>query len=165
MAAQIAKRPAKALARRFGSLDRLASATLDDLQKVEDVGPSVAASVVAWFAEPRHQALVGKLRAAGVQAALVEEQSAAVAEGPLTGKSVVITGTLPGLSRDEAKALVEQLGGKPVSSVSKKTDLVIAGAEAGSKLGKAQELGIVVWGAEELLALRADPTPTRRPKP
>ena len=162
---QVGEATAKALARRFGSLDRLASATLDDLQKVEDVGPSVAASVVAWFAEPRHQALVGKLRAAGVQAALVEEQSAVVAEGPLTGKSVVITGTLPGLSRDEAKALVEQLGGKPVSSVSKKTDLVIAGAEAGSKLGKAQELGIVVWGAEELLALRADPTPTRRPKP
>lgn len=162
---QVGEATAKALARRFGSLDRLSSATVEDLQQVEDVGPSVAASVVSWFAEPRHQALVAKLRAAGVQAAIVEEQANSPADGPLSGKSVVITGTLPGLSRDEAKTLVEQLGGKAVSSVSKKTDLVIAGAEAGSKLTKAQDLGITVWGAEELLALRPEPTPAKRMRP
>jgi DNA ligase (NAD+) len=125
----------------------------------------VASSVIEWFADPRNGQLVDKLRAGGVLAASVQEEHVAVTGGPLEGKTVVITGSLPGLSRDEAKALVESLGGKPSSSVYKKTHLVIAGAEAGSKLAKAQELGIEVWDPEALLALAPAPAPSRRPKP
>lgn len=162
---QVGESTAKSLARHFGSLEKLSQATADQLMEVEDIGPSVAASVQDWFAQPQNQAIIARLRQAGVQAALVEEVSAGPVDGPLTGKSVVITGTLPGLSRDEAKALVESLGGKAVSSVSKKTDLVIAGAEAGSKLTKAQELGITIWDADQLQALIQPATPTRRPRP
>ena len=166
---QVGEATAKALARRFGSLDRLSSATKEELQTVEDVGPSVAASVVSWFADPRNQALLSKLRAAGVQAAIAEDMSVSQSQsgGPLAGMSVAITGTLSGISRDEAKDLVEKLGGKPVSSVSKKTNLLMAGADAGSKLAKAQEFGVTVWGVEELLNLANTPDkkPARRLKP
>lgn len=161
---QVGEATAKSLAKHFGSMEKLASASSEELQQIEDVGPSVASSIVEWFANPQNQGVVDRLRSSGVQAALVHHQALSQQQGPLSGKSVVITGTLPGMSRDQAKEMVESLGGKSVSSVSKKTDIVIAGSEAGSKLTKAQQLGITIWGHEELLALSPS-TPQRRPKP
>ena len=162
---QVGETTAKSLARHFGSMERLSSASDDDLQKIEDIGPSVASSIVEWFSNLQNQGVVDRLRSEGVQAAIIQQDSPSQAQGPLTGKSVVITGTLQGMSRDQAKAMVESLGGKPVSSVSKKTDIVIAGAEAGSKLTKAQQLGITIWGYDELLALSSPTEPPRRPRP
>lgn len=164
---QVGESTAKSLARHFRSIQRLSEATADQLMEVEDIGPSVAASIIDWFSRPQNQAIIARLHQAGVQAALVEETQNAPAEGPLLGKSVAITGTLPGLSRDEAKALVESLGGRVVSSVSRKTDIVIAGAEAGSKLTRAQELGLPIWDADQLraVAFPGSGASPRRPRP
>ncbi|MBL8306485.1 MAG: NAD-dependent DNA ligase LigA [Rubrivivax sp.] len=145
---------AKDLAKHFGSLDRLMAATLEQLLEVNDVGPVVAASVRAFFDQPHNVEVVEQLRAAGIRWA--EHEGAAADEGPkpLAGKTLVLTGTLPTLSRDDAKALIEAAGGKVSGSVSKKTHYVIAGEEAGSKLDKARELGVPVLdenGLKELL--------------
>ena len=133
---------AKDLARHFGGLDALMSADVDKLQQVPDVGPVVAASIAHFFAEPHNVAVVEQLRAAGIQ--WQEGAPAAVAVAPLAGKTFVLTGTLPTLTRDVAKDLIEAQGGKVAGAVSKKTHYVVAGAEAGSKLEKARELGITI---------------------
>lgn len=131
------------LAGHFGSIETLARATVDDLLQIEGVGPTIAEGIVAWFAEPFHQQLIAKLKAAGVR--LEAEQGAPVAVGDsLAGKTFVLTGTLPTLSREEAAALIKAHGGKVAGSVSKKTDYVLAGENAGSKLTKAEELGVPV---------------------
>ena len=131
---------AKDLARHFGNLDALMGADADCLQQVPDVGPIVAASVARFFAEPHNIEVIGQLRAAGVS--WPQGEPAAVVGSPIAGKTFVLTGTLPELTRDEAKDMIEALGGKVAGSVSKKTDYVVAGAEAGSKLDKAQALGV-----------------------
>ncbi|WP_287369782.1 helix-hairpin-helix domain-containing protein, partial [Thauera sp.] len=144
---------ARDLARHFGSLDALLAADAEALQQVEDVGPIVARSIVEFFAEPHNREVIEQLRAAGVH--WPEGAPAPAAGGALAGKTFVLTGTLPTLSRDEAKALIEAQGGKVAGSVSKKTTYVVAGAEAGSKLTKAQELGLDVLdedGLRELLS-------------
>ena len=133
---------AKDLARHFGSLDALMDAGVDALQQVPDVGPVVAASVARFFAEPHNREVVEQLRAAGVS--WPEGEASALANSPIAGKTFVLTGTLPTLTRDEAKDMIEALGGKVAGSVSKKTDYVVAGAEAGSKLDKAQALGLAI---------------------
>ena len=133
---------AKDLARHFGSLDALMEAGGDALQQVPDVGPVVAASVARFFAEPHNREVVEQLRAAGVS--WTEGEASALANSPIAGKTFVLTGTLPTLTRDEAKDMIEALGGKVAGSVSKKTDYVVAGAEAGSKLDKAQALGLAI---------------------
>ena len=133
---------AKDLARHFGNLDAVMAADIDALQQVPDVGPIVAASIARFFAEPHNVEVIEQLRAAGVHWA--EGESAAVVGSPIAGKTFVLTGTLPTLTRDEAKDMIEALGGKVVGSVSKKTDYVVAGAEAGSKLDKAQALGVSI---------------------
>jgi DNA ligase (NAD+) len=133
---------AKDLARHFGALDALMAADACALQQVTDVGPIVAASIAAFFAEPHNVEVVEQLRAAGVH--WPEGEPAAVVASPIAGKTFVLTGTLPTLTREEAKELIEGLGGKVASSVSKKTDYVVAGVEAGSKLDKAQSLGITI---------------------
>jgi len=140
---------AKALARYFGSLDPLMQASEADLIEVPDVGPIMAAHIATFFAEPHNREAIAELRAAGV----VWEDSAPQrkSEGPLTGKTVVLTGTLTSLTRDEAKDKLEALGAKVSGSVSKKTSFVVAGNEAGSKLDKAQELGVDVWDEAQLL--------------
>jgi len=142
---------AKDLAQHFGSLDRLIAATEDDLLAVRDVGPVVAQSIIQFFAEPHNLDVVGKLRSAGVHwpdlTGLV--QSA----GVLQGKTLVLTGTLPTLTRDVAKEMIEAAGGKVAGSVSKKTDYVVAGAEAGSKLARAQELGVAILDEQALLEM------------
>jgi len=145
---------ARDLARHFGSLDALIAADEATLQEVPDVGPVLAESIAQFFGEPHNRQVIAALRAAGVRWNEHSPQPSAAA-GPLAGKTVVLTGTLPTLSRDEAKALVESAGGKAAGSVSKKTDFVVAGAEAGGKLDRARELGIPILGEDELRALVA----------
>ncbi|WP_296749994.1 NAD-dependent DNA ligase LigA [Thiobacillus sp.] len=144
---------AKDLARHFGSLDRLIAASEADLLKVRDIGPIVAQSVIQFFAEPHNLEVVDKLRAAGVR--WPESTGLQQSAGILAGKTLVLTGTLPTLTRDAAREKIEAAGGKVAGSVSKKTDYVVAGLEAGSKLAKAQELGVAVLDEAGLLALLA----------
>ncbi|MGA9993683.1 MAG: NAD-dependent DNA ligase LigA [Thiobacillaceae bacterium] len=143
---------AKDLARHFGRLADLMTADEAGLAQVPDVGPVVSQSITQFFAEPHNQAVIAQLRAAGI--IWVEHASAVrLGAGPLAGKTLVLTGTLPSLGREAAKEKIEAAGGKVAGSVSKKTDYVVAGAEAGSKLAKAQELGVAILNEEELLKL------------
>jgi DNA ligase (NAD+) len=142
---------AKEFARHFGTLDALMQATEEELLQVSDVGPVVAQSVRTFFAQAHHQEIVAQLRACGVT--WQEGPPAERAPQPLTGKTVVLTGTLPNLSRDEAKAMLEAAGAKVAGSVSQKTSYVVAGAEAGSKLEKALSLGVPVLDEAGLLSL------------
>lgn len=147
----VGEKTAKDLARHFGSIDALMAADEARLQQVPDVGPIVASSVAQFFAEPHNREVIEQLRAAG----LTWEEGAPqeTVAGRLAGKTFVLTGTLPVLTRDEAGALIEAAGGKVSGSVSKKTDFVVAGAEAGSKLDKAQRLGITILDEAGLRAL------------
>jgi DNA ligase (NAD+) len=144
---------AKELARHFGKLDAIMDATEEQLLEVSDVGPIVAQSIHTFFEQAHNREVVEQLRACGVT--WEEGEPAARAPQPLSGKTFVITGTLPTLSRDEAKDKVEAAGGKVAGSVSKKTDFVVAGEEAGSKLTKAQALGVPVIDEAALLAMLA----------
>ncbi len=147
---------AKEFARHFGTLDAFMNAPLDQLLEVSDVGPIVAQSVLAFFAQPHHQEIVAQLRACGVR--WEEGAPAERVPKPLSGRTIVLTGTLPTLSRDEAKAMLEEAGAKVAGSVSQKTSYVVAGAEAGSKLEKALALGVPVLDEAGLLSLlRGDP--------
>jgi len=142
---------AKDLARHFGSLDRLLQAGDEDLLRVADVGPVVAQCLRQFCGEPHNLQVIGQLREAGV--AWPEGEPQATSTGRLVGKTFVLTGTLPSLSREEAKALIEAAGGKVSGAVSKKTDYVVAGAEAGSKLEKARELNLNVIDEAQLRLL------------
>ena len=144
---------AKELVRHFGKMDSIMNATLDQLLQVADVGPIVAHSLRTFFDQPHNREVVEQLRACGVT--WTEGEPLTGASLPLTGQTFVLTGTLPTLSRDQGKDMLEALGAKVAGSVSKKTHGVVAGAEAGSKLDKAQELGIPVMDEEGLLALVA----------
>jgi DNA ligase (NAD+) len=135
---------ARALAAEFGSLDAIEAANVDALAAVEGVGPTIAAAVRDWFTEGWHRAIVAKWSSAGVRLAEENFDAGRAAARLLAGVSVVITGTLPGISRDEAGEAVRQAGGKVTSSVSKKTDFVVAGENAGSKYDKAVELGVLI---------------------
>ncbi|MCC7098838.1 MAG: NAD-dependent DNA ligase LigA [Rubrivivax sp.] len=153
---------ARDLARHFGRMQRVMDASSEDLQQVPDVGPVVAQSIQSFFAQPHNREVVEQLRAAGLGwpegDGLVDgsgDEAATQAALPLSGKTLVLTGTLPTLTREEAKALIEAAGGKVAGSVSKKTFAVIAGEEAGSKLEKARELGITVLDEEGLRGLLA----------
>ncbi len=146
----VGERTAVFLAEAFGSMERIASAGLEALQRAEEVGPKVAESIFQFFREPRNQELVDRLRGAGLQ---FEYQSTRPRGGPLKGLTFVLTGSLPNLSREEAKQLIEAAGGKVSSAVSKKTHYLVAGEDAGSKLTKAQELGVKVVNEDELLGL------------
>jgi DNA ligase (NAD+) len=126
-------------------------ASEDELLQVQDVGPVVAASIVRFFAEPHNRAVVEQLRAAGVHWPEGRRQHRAV--GALAGKTVVLTGTLPHWTRDEARERIEAAGGKVSASVSRKTDYVVAGDEAGSKLDKALELGVPVIDEAQLKSM------------
>jgi len=153
---------AKALARHFGSLDRVMDASEEALLQVSDVGPIVAHSLLTFFGQPHHREVVAQLRACGVQ--WPEGEPAVQKPQALAGQTFVLTGSLPTLSRDQAKDLLEAQGAKVASAVSKKTTYLVAGADAGSKLDKARELGIAILdeeGLHQLLAhLQADPTIT-----
>ena len=144
------ERTGQLLADHFSSLDKLAKATEAELFEVEEVGPRVAECIREFFAEPRNLEVIKKLRKAGLQ---FEQERVHKAEGHLTGKQFVLTGTLARHSRDEAKAMIEEAGGRVVGSVSKKTDYVVVGADPGSKLEKARSLGVKTIDEDQLLKL------------
>jgi len=146
----VGERTAVLLAEAFGSIEAIAHAPLDDLQLAEEVGPKVAEAVVQYFSDPGNRELVSRLRKAGLQFTYASTRPKV---GPLHGRTLVITGTLPTLSRDEARQLIEQAGGKVGSAVSKKTSYVVVGEDAGSKLVKARELGIPTLTEDELRLL------------
>ncbi|PKO91656.1 MAG: DNA ligase [Betaproteobacteria bacterium HGW-Betaproteobacteria-1] len=141
---------AKDLAKYFGGLQGLLEADAEKLQQVPDVGPIVADSIVQFLGEAHNREVINALIAAGIH---WEEGAGTPADGVFNGKTLVLTGTLPNMSRDEAKALIEEAGGKVAGSVSRKTDYVVAGAEAGSKLEKARELGVTIIDEAALLEL------------
>jgi DNA ligase (NAD+) len=142
----VGERTAELLADHFGSLDALMEADLDQLQEVTEVGPRVAESIRAFFGEKRNRDLVERLRKAGLRFEAEKKKRGT----QLAGKTFVITGTLANYSRDQAKKMIENAGGKVTGSVSKKTDYVVAGADPGSKRDKARELGVKVIGEKEM---------------
>ena len=137
------------LARHFGSLDRLSEASVEELDDIPEIGLTVAQSVHDWFVDEGNRALCRRLAEAGVRTE-IEREGNVVADENFAGKQFVLTGTLDSFTRDEARALIESRGGRVTSSVSKKTDYVIAGTEAGSKLDKANEFGVKVIGEAQL---------------
>jgi len=146
---------ARELAAHFGALVPLLDATEAGLLEVRDVGPVLAESIRDFLAEPHNREVIDALRQRGVR--WDESPPRRPIEGPLSGRTFVLTGTLPSLSRDEAKALLEAAGATVAGSVSKKTDYVVAGADAGSKLAKARVLGVAVIDEDQLRALVAQP--------
>ena len=156
---------ARALASEFGSLDRIEAASVAALAAVDGVGPTIAASLREWFAVDWHQTIVTKWREAGVRLEDPDWDPTRAATRLLAGVSVVITGTLEGMSRDEAGEAVRQAGGKVTSSVSKKTDFVVAGENAGSKYDKAVELGVPILDAAAFQTLLTQGPDAVRPDP
>jgi len=143
---------AQDLARYFGNIDRLAKADAETLQQVPDVGPVVAQSIAGFFAEPHNLEVIQQLLAAGVRFAETVFLRLDTAS-PVYGKTFVLTGTLPRLTRDEAQQRIRDAGGKVSGSVSKKTDYVVAGADPGSKYDKARDLGVTILDEAGLLKL------------
>ncbi len=154
---QVGEATAKDLVKYFGALERIMQASEEQLLEVDDIGPIVARSIHTFFAQPHNREVIAQLRAAGIH---WPEHEGAVDAGdkPLSGKTVVLTGGLSSMSRDEAGAKLEALGAKVAGSVSKKTGIVVAGEAAGSKLAKAQELGIEIWDEAKLLEFLAENT-------
>jgi DNA ligase (NAD+) len=142
---------ARNLARHFGTVDALIEATQEELEEVEGIGPDRAELVAEWFADEENRSLVEELRSLGLQMAAGEAERPV--EGPLSGRQYVITGTLGRSSREEAKAALEALGAKVSESVSGKTTGVIVGESPGSKLAKAQKLGVAILSEEDLSEL------------
>ncbi len=147
----VGERTAELLAQEFGSIEALENATAEELERVEEVGPRISQAILEFFAQPANLALIESLKKAGVDMSAEKKQRST----QLAGLTFVLTGTLPTLTRDEAKKRIEAAGGKTAGSVSKKTSYVVAGEEAGSKLDKARELNIPVLDEAGLLALLA----------
>jgi DNA ligase (NAD+) len=150
----VGERNAGILARHFGSLERLSSASVEELDDIPEIGLTVAESVRDWFDDEGNRKLCDRLRASGVKTK-AETKPGGKSDERFAGKQFVLTGTLPSFTRDEARALIEARGGRVNSSVSKKTDYVVAGEEAGSKLDKAQELGVSILDEEAFKKLLA----------
>ena len=144
----VGERTAELLAQEFGGIEALESAPAEELERVEEVGPRISQAILEFFAQPANLALIQSLKKAGVEMTAEKRQRSA----QLAGLNFVLTGTLPTLTREEAKDRIEAAGGKVVASVSKKTNFVVAGEEAGSKLMKAHELKIPVLNEAEFLA-------------
>jgi len=144
---------ALALAQHFGNLDPLLKASEEEIQRVPDVGPVVAAHVAAFFAMPEHRKVIQRLRDEGV---VWPDVSRSRGARQLDGQTVVITGTLQGMSREQAQEALMALGAKVSGSVSRKTSFLVAGAEPGSKLRKAEELGVRILDEAQLMALLSD---------
>jgi len=148
----VGERTAQLLASHFGSIDQLQAATSEELEQVDEVGPKIAEAVIDFFGTPRNVEMLAELRQAGLQLRVVDTAQSA-GDASLEGKTFVLTGTFPNLSRDEAKDLIQARGGRVSSSVSKKTDFVVSGEKAGSKLDKANNLGVAVIDEAALLDL------------
>jgi DNA ligase (NAD+) len=140
---------AQLLVDNFMTIEQLTAATETDLQSLQGIGPQIAESVVRFFADIHNQRIVNRLRTAGIQ--MQEKKKHARTSQQLSNKSFVLTGTLSTMTREEAKRKIESLGGKVVSSISKKTDFVIVGSDAGSKLEKAKTLGILLIDEQKFL--------------
>ncbi len=153
----VGERAARVLACSIGSVDALKNAPQATLEGIPEIGPKTAAAVRTFFDQPRNRELIGRLAQAGVRTEATEEERAPIRppDSPFAGKSVVLTGTLPDVSREEAKARIEALGGRVSGTVSKKTDLLVAGDEPGSKLDKAVKLGVRVVDPEEFARMTA----------
>ncbi|MGH9506691.1 MAG: helix-hairpin-helix domain-containing protein, partial [Terriglobales bacterium] len=149
----VGERTAKLLAAHFGDVEALAAASAAELELIPEVGPRIAAAIVDFFAEPANRKLIERLRKAGLR--FHEPRAVARRRPVLAGKKFVLTGALERWTREQAKAEIEAAGGRVAGSVSAKTDYVVAGAEAGSKLEKARALGVRVIGEGELAALLA----------
>ena len=149
----VGEKAAATLARHLRTMDALLEAPLERLQAIPEVGPVVAASVRTFADEPHNRELITRLAAAGVNMSSQQPPIEEEAPGPLSGKVFVLTGTLPTMTREEATAAIERLGGRVAGSVSKKTAFVVAGDEAGSKLEKARTLGIAVLDEDEFKRL------------
>jgi DNA ligase (NAD+) len=148
---QVGEQTAKSLALAFGSIDALTVASEEELLAIRDIGPEVARSIRAYFSDQRNLEVLARLRAAGV----CPKVTAKTVGGRFTGKTFVFTGALTRFSRPEAQAMVEAEGGHAAGSVSKKTDYLVAGADAGGKLEKARTLGVTVLSEDEFLHLMA----------
>jgi DNA ligase (NAD+) len=148
----VGEKAATTLARHFRTMDRLMNAPVEELQTAPEIGPVVAESVRAFAGEAHNRALVGRLADAGVKMTTDLPEPAVEPEGPLAGKTFVLTGTLDTMTREEATALLERLGAKVAGSVSKKTSVVVHGRDAGSKLEKAQKLGVETWDEQQFRA-------------
>jgi DNA ligase (NAD+) len=148
----VGERGAQVLADHFGSIDEIARASLEELQQVREIGPVLAASVRAWFDEPANRQLIDRFRAAGLKLT-GERRVTPIGPQPLAGKTFVLTGTLAGMSREEATRQIEAQGGKVTGSVSKKTSYVVVGTDAGSKLAKAEALGLTMLDETAFLRL------------
>jgi DNA ligase (NAD+) len=150
----IGERASQVLARAFGSMDAIASATVEQLQDTAEIGPVLAESVRSWFDEPRNRTLIDRLRRAGVNMEVpADQRAAATTPGPLTGKTYVLTGTFAAMTREQATAALERLGAKVAGSVSRKTTAVFVGTDAGTKAEKAQKLGVPMLDETALLEL------------
>jgi DNA ligase (NAD+) len=151
----VGERTAQVLASAFGSIDALQVATEEELANVFEIGTVVAAEIARWFREPRNRTLIERLKKAGVNTSLIRDgaSDAASVSRNLDGKQFVITGKLPSISREDAKRMIETHGGRVTSSVTKKTDYLVAGDDPGSKLDRARELGVPILGEKELIAL------------
>jgi DNA ligase (NAD+) len=149
----VGEKAAATIARHLRTMEAILDAPVEVLQGVPDVGPVVAASVRSFADEPHNRALVKKLAAAGVNMTSQQPEVAQVAAGPFAGKTFVLTGTMSSMTREEATAAIERLGGKVSGSVSKKTSYLVVGEEAGSKLEKAKSLGVATLTEEEFKAL------------
>ena len=148
----VGERTAQILADHFGGIDEIAKAPVEELEEVEEVGPRIAVAIQEFFAEPRNRTLIEDLRQSGLQFSQAK-RAASKKAGKLDGRTFVLTGTLPNWTRDEAAERIEAAGGKVTGSVSKKTDYVVAGESAGSKLEKARKLDVAVIGEKELIEL------------
>jgi len=147
----VGERTAQLLAEEFPDMDHLSKASKDELESVHEVGPKVAHAIRQFFDQPQNARLVERLKEAGVNMKAGDRR--AVAAGPFAGKTVVVTGTIEGLSRDEIRTLLRRQGARVAESISKKTDLLVCGRDAGSKLDKARTLGVRIMEAEEFLSL------------
>jgi len=145
----VGERTAAILAANFGSLDRLGSATVEELDDIHEIGLTMAQSIHDWFADPGNQELCRRLNEAGVRTKTIKQPPAVTTDQHFAGQVFVLTGTLPSMTRDEARSLIEAAGGRVTGSVSKKTDYVLAGADPGSKLDKANELRVKVIDESE----------------
>jgi DNA ligase (NAD+) len=146
----VGERAAQLLAARFGSMERLEKATGEEISEIPGIGPKIAASVARFFQEERNRKTIRHLRSAGLD---LTEKGVSATPGPLTGKTLVLTGGLRGLTRDEAKDAILRLGGRVTGTVSRKTDYVIVGEDAGSKAEDAKRLGVTMLDEAQFLSL------------
>jgi DNA ligase (NAD+) len=158
----VGERAARLLADHFGSIDRVATATVEEVAEIHGIGPRIAESVRLFFDQPANQKAVEHLREVGV---VLEEATRPAGPKPLAGKTFVLTGTLDAMSRDDAKARIARMGGRVTSAVSRKTHYIVAGADAGSKLDDAKRLGVTVLDEPAFLDLTDPGRPTREGSP